>query len=270
MSDSGPTLWQIDVSHFSEKARWALAYKGVEHRRRSAPPGLHMLVALWLSRDAGRAEDHGGDGPTRRRAGGERRRVPGRGRLQRRRPHGGGALLPAGPAGRGAATRGFAYSPRPRALPRGAQRPSRVPLGERDVPPSPGTGSVRHAGRKPLIRSCKKFTFADNTLHPVPYAASIERMAWTDERLQERFNGIDHRFDEVDKRFDAVDRKFDAVDRKFDAVDRRFDRVEGEIVELRRGMGAGFGAPQSLLNRAGAGIIVSLMGVIVAVLLRGV
>ncbi len=52
MSDSGPTLWQIDVSHFSEKARWALAYKGVEHRRRSAPPGLHMLVALWLTRGA--------------------------------------------------------------------------------------------------------------------------------------------------------------------------------------------------------------------------
>jgi hypothetical protein len=24
-----PTIWQIDVSHFSEKARWALAWKGV-------------------------------------------------------------------------------------------------------------------------------------------------------------------------------------------------------------------------------------------------
>ena len=38
MSDSLPTLWQIDVSHFSEKARWALAHKGVEHRRRSPFP----------------------------------------------------------------------------------------------------------------------------------------------------------------------------------------------------------------------------------------
>jgi glutathione S-transferase len=53
MSDNRlPTLWQIDVSHFSEKARWALAWKGVEHRRRSPVPGAHMVVALWLTRGA--------------------------------------------------------------------------------------------------------------------------------------------------------------------------------------------------------------------------
>ena len=52
MSDPLPTLWQIDVSHYSEKARWALAWKGVEHRRHSPPPGAHMLVALWLTRGA--------------------------------------------------------------------------------------------------------------------------------------------------------------------------------------------------------------------------
>jgi len=45
-----PTLWQITVSHYSEKARWALAWKGVEHERRSPPPGSHMAVALWLTR----------------------------------------------------------------------------------------------------------------------------------------------------------------------------------------------------------------------------
>ena len=42
MSDSLPTLWQIEISHFSEKARWALAYKGVEHRRRAPLPGAHI------------------------------------------------------------------------------------------------------------------------------------------------------------------------------------------------------------------------------------
>lgn len=52
MSDEIPTLWQIDVSHYSEKARWALAWKGVEHRRRSPVPGAHMAVALWLTRGA--------------------------------------------------------------------------------------------------------------------------------------------------------------------------------------------------------------------------
>jgi glutathione S-transferase len=50
MSDSLPTLWQIEVSHFSEKARWALTYKGVEHRRRAPLPGAHIPVALWLTR----------------------------------------------------------------------------------------------------------------------------------------------------------------------------------------------------------------------------
>lgn len=53
MSDTKPTLWQIDVSHYSEKARWALAYKGVEHRRRSPVPGVHIVVALWLTRGSG-------------------------------------------------------------------------------------------------------------------------------------------------------------------------------------------------------------------------
>jgi glutathione S-transferase len=52
MSDDNPTLWQIPVSHYSEKARWALAWKGVEHHRRSPPPGTHMPIALWLTRGA--------------------------------------------------------------------------------------------------------------------------------------------------------------------------------------------------------------------------
>jgi glutathione S-transferase len=49
---SKPVLWHISISHFNEKARWALAYKGVEHERRAPPPGPHMAVALWLTRGA--------------------------------------------------------------------------------------------------------------------------------------------------------------------------------------------------------------------------
>jgi len=45
-----PTLWHIAISHYSEKVRWALDYKSVAHERRTAPPGLHIAVALWLSR----------------------------------------------------------------------------------------------------------------------------------------------------------------------------------------------------------------------------
>ena len=45
-----PILWHIPVSHYSEKARWALAYKSVEHERRAPPPGVHIPVAIALTR----------------------------------------------------------------------------------------------------------------------------------------------------------------------------------------------------------------------------
>ena len=45
-----PVLWQIKVSHYSEKIRWALDYKGVEHERKAPLPGAHMLIALAKSR----------------------------------------------------------------------------------------------------------------------------------------------------------------------------------------------------------------------------
>lgn len=43
-------LWHLPPSQFSEKVRWALEHKGVEHERRVPPPPLHMGVSLWLSR----------------------------------------------------------------------------------------------------------------------------------------------------------------------------------------------------------------------------
>jgi glutathione S-transferase len=47
-----PTLWQIDISHYAEKVRWALEYKGVDHSRRSLFPGSHIPIALALTRGA--------------------------------------------------------------------------------------------------------------------------------------------------------------------------------------------------------------------------
>lgn len=52
MSQSKPLLWHIPVSHYSEKARWALAHKGVEHDRKAPLPGAHIAYALWLTRGA--------------------------------------------------------------------------------------------------------------------------------------------------------------------------------------------------------------------------
>jgi archaellum component FlaC len=67
-------------------------------------------------------------------------------------------------------------------------------------------------------------------------SASMYRMDWTDDRLQERFDSIDHRFDEVDRRFGEVDRRFDGVDRRIDDLDqrveKRFDKVDGELKRL--------------------------------------
>src|SRR3954452_13179125 len=53
MPASQPILWQLAISHYSEKVRWALDYKGIEHERRLPPPGLHMPVVLWVTRGRG-------------------------------------------------------------------------------------------------------------------------------------------------------------------------------------------------------------------------
>ena len=45
-----PRLFQIRVSHYSEKARWALSFKRVEYRGSYPPPGAHVAFAMWLTR----------------------------------------------------------------------------------------------------------------------------------------------------------------------------------------------------------------------------
>jgi glutathione S-transferase len=50
MTDSKPVLWQLTISHYSEKTRWALEHKEIDHVRRSPLPGMHIAVALWLTR----------------------------------------------------------------------------------------------------------------------------------------------------------------------------------------------------------------------------
>ena len=48
MSDGLPVLWQYSFSNYNEKARWALDFKGIRHRRHSVMPGWPRN--LWLSR----------------------------------------------------------------------------------------------------------------------------------------------------------------------------------------------------------------------------
>jgi len=44
-----PVLWHLKVSHYNEKARWALDFKGVPHVRRAAVPGRHAAIAQDLT-----------------------------------------------------------------------------------------------------------------------------------------------------------------------------------------------------------------------------
>jgi hypothetical protein len=52
-----PVLWQFRLSHYNEKARWALDYKGIPHERRS------LLLPPAGGRDAHGAEEAAGPRP---------------------------------------------------------------------------------------------------------------------------------------------------------------------------------------------------------------
>ena len=47
-----PLLWHIPLSHYSEKVRWALDYKGVAHRRRVLGPDY--LIQVWRTTGQGK------------------------------------------------------------------------------------------------------------------------------------------------------------------------------------------------------------------------
>jgi glutathione S-transferase len=44
-----PVLWHFRFSHYNEKARWALDWKGIPHVRRHVAPGPHAQQVLELS-----------------------------------------------------------------------------------------------------------------------------------------------------------------------------------------------------------------------------
>jgi glutathione S-transferase len=58
MSEAGqnveglPVLWQLQISHYVEKVRWALDHKRVPHLRRSLLPGVHIREAKRLTGDS--------------------------------------------------------------------------------------------------------------------------------------------------------------------------------------------------------------------------
>jgi len=47
-----PVLYHIEVSHYNEKVRWALDYKGIQHVRKAPMPILHTVWAFAMTRGA--------------------------------------------------------------------------------------------------------------------------------------------------------------------------------------------------------------------------
>lgn len=48
-----PVLWHFRFSHFNEKVRWALDWKGIPHERRAVAPGPHVPVMFECSGQRG-------------------------------------------------------------------------------------------------------------------------------------------------------------------------------------------------------------------------
>ena len=77
----------------------------------------------------------------------------------------------------------------------------------------------------------------------------MERTAWTDARFDDLSQNVRHLREESGRRFDAVDRRIDSLGTE----------IRGEIESLR-----------VTILRVGGGMMVGLVGVIAAVLARGV
>jgi DNA anti-recombination protein RmuC len=92
----------------------------------------------------------------------------------------------------------------------------------------------------------------------------MDRMAWTDERMDDFVAHTYRRFDEVDKRFEQVDKRFEQVDKRFDSVERRmengFKKVDDDIRELRGEMNARFDGLQRTMIQG----VIALAGAFIA------
>ena len=49
MQTTTPHLLHFRLSHYNEKVRWALDFKGWPHTREALVPGFHGLRAHWLT-----------------------------------------------------------------------------------------------------------------------------------------------------------------------------------------------------------------------------
>jgi len=88
----------------------------------------------------------------------------------------------------------------------------------------------------------------------------MERTAWTDERLDDLCADVRALRDETARRFDALDRRIDSLGTE----------LRGEIGNLGGGLRGEIEGLRLTILRVGGGMMVGLVGVIAAVLARGV
>ena len=58
----------------------------------------------------------------------------------------------------------------------------------------------------------------------------MERVTWTDARMDDFAKHTDQRFDGVDKRLESIDRRFDSVDRRLESLDGRFASLQRTLM----------------------------------------
>jgi hypothetical protein len=90
----------------------------------------------------------------------------------------------------------------------------------------------------------------------------MESSAWTNERLDEFSCRIDQGLANVDQRFAQIDQRFQQLD-------RRSERLEDAINSVGEKTEHGFREVNRLMIRVGAGIIITLIGVIGTILATG-
>ncbi|HEY1236737.1 MAG TPA: hypothetical protein VGE91_00260 [Solirubrobacterales bacterium] len=100
----------------------------------------------------------------------------------------------------------------------------------------------------------------------------MERSAWTDERLDDRFDQIDRRFDQVDRRFDRLESEmregFASIRAEMhDGFAGIRGELQGEVGGVRTELGelrAEFASFRNLMFRSYVALAIALIAAIVA------
>jgi hypothetical protein len=99
-------------------------------------------------------------------------------------------------------------------------------------------------------------------LHFLRLGATMQTMAPPEDALEQRFARIDKRFVDVNRRFDEVDRKFAQVNRR---IAETAAETKAEVKELKQEVKV----LQITFQRGNFALVASVIGVLLATILKG-